>query len=151
MKEFQMKQLFYRVCEIEFVLAFIMVISSQTLYGRDLSENKSDNYNFVQSIESIKPGVNKDYVKKELGSPYKVSFFQSAEGCLYEQLSYLVNIRARDCSGGMGIPMVVEYNFIFKDNALMGVFENELVMNNLRKQKQSHLTIDMLGITNKQQ
>jgi len=120
------------------------------LFGRNPIKDRRCDTEFLRIVESIKPGASRDFVKKRLGEPYKVAFAQIADSCLYEQMSYLINVRARDCSGGISIPMTIEYHFIFKDGALIGVFENEMVSNSARKQKENHLTIDMFGKLKKQ-
>lgn len=132
------------------VCLFVMLVSCSALFGRNPIKDSRCDTEFLRIVESIKPGASRDFVKKRLGEPYKVAFAQIADSCLYEQMSYLINVRARDCSGGISIPMTIEYHFIFKDGALIGVFENEMVSNSARKQKENHLTIDMFGKLKKQ-
>lgn len=149
--ECHMKQLSYnKNLKRLLVCLFVMLVSCSALFGRNPIKGSRCDTEFLRIVESIKPGASRDFVKKRLGEPYKVAFAQIADSCLYEQMSYLINVRARDCSGGISIPMTIEYHFIFKDGALIGVFENELVSNSARKQKENHLTIDMFGKLKKQ-
>lgn len=146
-----MKQLSYnKNLKRLLVCLFVMLVSCSALFGRNPLKDSRCDTEFLRIVESIKPGASRDFVKKRLGEPYKVAFVQIADSCLYEQMSYLINVRARDCSGGISIPMTIEYHFIFKDGALIGVFENEMVSNSARKQKENHLTIDMFGKLKKQ-